>query len=843
MSYGGLASRDEDDTVKANTNAKHRSGKERAGDEPHAMASSETDQYMQHTDLWEQIDRKATQNSEYARTAQRLTRIRPLWPTIEQWKQSSAAEGCPLLAQDSVDHSVDIALVRHVLDMAQVGTEMPEEVARQMISGGFLPEKDFRAGALHRKLRIWEEYCDQAGITDEKQRVLSTIKAGMRLVWSSPEDMHQRKESKVAETRKGVERQLLRMGLPQAEADRILALPTVCPMVFPNLLDDPQDYAFAKEQIEKNLRCGVLIPWPFEDSRPAVVMAMAVVKNSHGKARLILDGRPVNRYLQHIPFKYATASDAMRLMAPDGWLFTLDVKAGYHHILLHPVDWTYVGIYFEGKFYVHRGMAFGLSQAPECFTQVMNAVLQPLVMKGAQLTGMVDDILGAEKERVRALKSLAVLIAIMALLGFTLNGVKSMRGPDQLASYLGYMFDTRKALVFISPEKMLRIKTSLDKARSTDSDQAYKRAAGQIAAASLAFSFSSLMIRALAAEREAAKTPKAERVLQDELIKFLLDDMEELNGQPWNGRVRPAVKLVVDSSRSDTGAHAPRAAWEAVLPFSEAERRGMQTGSLSSTEAEALGILRALEEAIRTGLVPCNGMGAVQFVCDNKGTISAMNYMRGGKKVFPVVAQTHILARKSDITLTFAWEPRTNVDVTIADAYSKFHDVTDWRLARSILRKQVAAHGDSGVRVLFPPDVDMMASSEAHQVENYVAQMWDGRCAAQNAWVQDWGEDYLGGRWAKEHGRQPIVFLFPMAHQLPDVLYKIRQDRALAWVICSRYLRGIEEQSVAKLPVRARFNIQCRDVSRLVTPTRFNPAAANGDTWKTPLQALLIVWP
>ncbi|NAW18925.1 RNA-directed DNA polymerase, partial [Salmonella sp. hn-f5] len=65
------------------------------------------------------------------------------------------------------------------------------------------------------------------------------------------------------------------------------------------------------------------------------------------------------------------------------WFSKLDLKAGYHQILLKP------GEEYKTAFQTHMGhfefrvMAFGLTGAPNTFLSAMNDTLQPVLRKSA----------------------------------------------------------------------------------------------------------------------------------------------------------------------------------------------------------------------------------------------------------------------------------------------------------------------------------------------------------------------------------------------------------------------------------------------------------------------------
>ena len=86
--------------------------------------------------------------------------------------------------------------------------------------------------------------------------------------------------------------------------------------------------------------------------------------------------------------------------------------------------------------------------------------------------------------------------------------------------------------------------------------------------------------------------------------------------------------MIVDTSESATGAHVQGSEWRAYLPLTAAELQRKANNDFSSTQGEVLGILRALQEGMRSGAIPSDGSSAVHVVCDNHGAVSAINSMR-----------------------------------------------------------------------------------------------------------------------------------------------------------------------------------------------------------------------
>lgn len=80
---------------------------------------------------------------------------------------------------------------------------------------------------------------------------------------------------------------------------------------------------------------------------------LLVVQNSVGKKRLVISLQYLNLYLWKCRFKYEDFRTVLECFEKDAFMFTFDLKSGYHHIDIHPDYQTYLGFAWEGKFNVH----------------------------------------------------------------------------------------------------------------------------------------------------------------------------------------------------------------------------------------------------------------------------------------------------------------------------------------------------------------------------------------------------------------------------------------------------------------------------------------------------------
>ena len=110
---------------------------------------------------------------------------------------------------------------------------------------------------------------------------------------------------------------------------------------------------------------------------PLVISPLSVSVQPGGKKRLILDLRYVKISLVKKHVKYEDWKVAMPYFDIGSFMFTFDLKSGYHHIEIFDQHLTYLGLAWtynsskETKFYKFTGLPFGLSTAPRIFTKVL----------------------------------------------------------------------------------------------------------------------------------------------------------------------------------------------------------------------------------------------------------------------------------------------------------------------------------------------------------------------------------------------------------------------------------------------------------------------------------------
>ena len=76
---------------------------------------------------------------------------------------------------------------------------------------------------------------------------------------------------------------------------------------------------------------------------PHICSPLSVVANRAGTKRLVLNLRFLNQFLLKDKFKYENIRLAMLIFQRDDFMFSFDLKSGYHHVDIHQEHWKYLG--------------------------------------------------------------------------------------------------------------------------------------------------------------------------------------------------------------------------------------------------------------------------------------------------------------------------------------------------------------------------------------------------------------------------------------------------------------------------------------------------------------------
>ena len=180
-------------------------------------------------------------------------------------------------------------------------------------------------------------------------------------------------------------------------------------------------------------------------SIPRVVSPLSVSISSSGKKRLILDLRHVNQSVWKQKIKFEDWRVFRTYVNKGEFLFSFDLKSGYHHVDIFPPHQTYLGFswVFNGvtKYFYFTVLPFGLTSAPYIFTKLMRPLVKFWRFNGIKIVVYIDDGCGAAHPlEVATAQSQTVRYSLRDA-GFVVNSTKSIWAPVQSLIWLGLEWD------------------------------------------------------------------------------------------------------------------------------------------------------------------------------------------------------------------------------------------------------------------------------------------------------------------------------------------------------------------------------------------------------------------
>lgn len=200
----------------------------------------------------------------------------------------------------------------------------------------------------------------------------------------------------------------------------------------------------------------------FDNTVVRVIAPLTVAVQASGKRRLCWNGRPINKYLPEKHFKMEHAEKAARMMRAGDWMFTLDMKSGYHQAPCKPSFMKFLCFRWQGRVYQWQVMPFGLSTAPRAYSKLTRRLLERWRAKGVRCSNYIDDFIFFAPTLQKALEIRAMVLRDLSELGWFVSVGKSMLQPGTMVKYLGLVFCSVPAPhVRVPEDKVTRVKTSL----------------------------------------------------------------------------------------------------------------------------------------------------------------------------------------------------------------------------------------------------------------------------------------------------------------------------------------------------------------------------------------------
>ena len=145
-----------------------------------------------------------------------------------------------------------------------------------------------------------------------------------------------------------------------------------------------------KDEIEKQV-AHLLKSNMIQESTSPFASPTLLVKKKSGEWRLCVDYRRLNAYTVKNKFPMPIVEELFEELYGAAWFTTLDLRSGFHQILVTPEDQYKTAFQTHHGHYEYLVMPYGLTGAPATFQSIMNHVLAPLLRKCVMV--FIDDIL------------------------------------------------------------------------------------------------------------------------------------------------------------------------------------------------------------------------------------------------------------------------------------------------------------------------------------------------------------------------------------------------------------------------------------------------------------------
>jgi hypothetical protein len=216
-----------------------------------------------------------------------------------------------------------------------------------------------------------------------------------------------------------------------------------------------------QETITELLNTGRVIQ---VDSLPQVVNPLSVAVQASGKKRLILDLRYVNKCLLKRKVKYEDWRVALPYFEKDAYMFSFDLKSGYHHVAIYNDHQTFLGFAWKDLYIPYRlntmclsVLPFGLSTAPYIFTKLIKPLETHWRFQNISIAVFLDDGWSSELDSSKCKTQAKGVRTDLVHAGWIINDEKYIWEPTQVIDWLGLKWNSKEGTLSILERRIDKI--------------------------------------------------------------------------------------------------------------------------------------------------------------------------------------------------------------------------------------------------------------------------------------------------------------------------------------------------------------------------------------------------
>ena len=434
--------------------------------------------------------------------------------------------------------------------------------------------------------------------------------------------------------------------------------------------------------------------------------------------------------------KYEDFTTFREYLTEGSFMFSFDLKSGYHHIEIFEEHCQFLGFSWTEKgvtrFYVFLVLPFGLSSAGYIFTKVCRELVRYWRSFGVKIVVYLDDGIGAVEGNDRCKLVSNFVRASIEESGFIANEEKSIWEPTQIMNWLGLVINTYNFTLQISQKRIDKALQKIERIRFLPKASARQVSSirGSIDSQSIVLGavtslFARNMNRFISAATSWDKTTCLTSGVREEL-EFWARNLPSLNLKHLGAARHAPVKLTSLINSDASGLASGAIAKIGNIPYSAHKNLSIEETSLSSTWRE----LDAIRFSIRS-LAPLLRHHTAVWATDNDPAVTIISKESKRHHLHVIAVDIYNLCRTHHIDLNMVWVPREFNEE--ADALSKTLDYDDWRTTLVFFDRINRSWG--------PFTIDRFANHKNSKTTRFNSKHWTPRSEAVDAFTQDWGND------------------------------------------------------------------------------------------------------
>ena len=507
-------------------------------------------------------------------------------------------------------------------------------------------------------------------------------------------------------------------------------------------------------EIRKFIEKGIVQKVTFEpnsNTESQFISTIFLRPKKDGTYRVILNLKELNQFVGNYHFKMETLKSALTLIKPACWFCSLDIKDAYYSVNIAQDSRKFLRFQWNNDTYEFTCLPMGLASSPRIFTKLMKPIFSHLRKHGLMNVIYIDDILLVGESQEECYYNVSNTVNVLDDLGFTIHPHKSVLQPTQYIQFLGFMLNSVTMTVKLTSEKVRNIQNVCEVLLSSEKVtlRQFAQLVGMLVAAEPGVEYAKLHYKQLEIEKDGA----LKRNKGNFEAYVVLTEQSKREIQWWQENIPIAYKPLTRAPPNITlKSDSSRFGWGGVNEDTGNAINGIWEISDMENHINYLELLAGFNTL--KGLCSENKNVHIRLGMDNIVAVTYLN--KQGGKIPGLNSLTKDIWHwciERDIWISGVYvKGSTNI---IADSLSRKNVDMEWKLNERVFNVLQNVCGKC--------DVDMFASKENYQLQNYYSYTPDPQAIGVDAFAHSW--------------KNINCYLFPPFSLVGTVLRKVEEDR------------------------------------------------------------------